>query len=111
MIFLKKDAALPVKKLLESAVANAKHNYNIKEDTLKIENITADEGKILYRWMPRAMGRATPIRKRSSHIILTLVADKKEEEKKEKETKEIKTEKKVAKKAVKKTNLKTKNNK
>jgi len=67
-----KDAALPVLKLLRSAIANAKHNYKMKEEDLRIKNITVDGGAILYRWMPRAMGRATPIRKRSSHITITI---------------------------------------
>lgn len=105
--FLQKDAALPVKKLLESGIANAKHNYNIEKDKLKIENITVDEGKILYRWMPRAMGRATPLRKRSSHITLILIGEK-EEETVKKDV--VDTNKKIVKKEKIKKVLKTKNN-
>lgn len=67
-----KEAALPVLKLLRSAIANAKHNFEMKEEDLKVKNVTVNGGAILYRWMPRAMGRATPVRKRSSHIEITL---------------------------------------
>jgi len=67
-----KHGARPMKKLLLSAVANAKHNFNMKEDGLKIKQIIVNGGPILYRWMPRAMGRATPIRKHSAHIEITL---------------------------------------
>jgi len=70
----KKHAARPVKKLLESAVANAKQQ-NIKTDELVIETAFVDEGKSLKRWMPRAMGRATPLRKRSSHITLVIAGE------------------------------------
>lgn len=117
--FSGKQAALPVKKLLESAVANAKHNDNAKEETLKVETIFVNEGSTLRRWMPRAMGRATPLRKRSSHITIILSGEaeesKKEVKKEEKteETKEVKkqttakkTEKKEVKKSVKKTTKK-----
>jgi large subunit ribosomal protein L22 len=68
----KREAARPVLKLLQSAIANARHNHELKEDGLMIKNITVDGGPILYRSMPRAMGRATPIRKRTSHIVLVL---------------------------------------
>ncbi len=70
--FSKKSAALPVLKLLNSAVANAIHNHDLKIDTLVIKEAMVDEGATLHRWMPRAMGRATPLRKRSSHITLVL---------------------------------------
>jgi len=110
LTFSGKRAAHPVKKLLESAIANARHNHNAKEETLKIETIFVNEGPTLRRWMPRAMGRATPLRKRSSHITIVLSgeadeskevkkevkkenkkADKKEEKKETKVAKEIKT--------------------
>ena len=73
--FSKKHAARPLKKLLESAIANAENNNNLKKDTLKVETIYVNEGSTLRRWMPRAMGRATPLRKRSSHITLVLEGD------------------------------------
>ncbi len=59
-------------KLLESAVANAEHNHELLGDDLKVAFITADEGPTLKRFRPRAMGRATPIRKRTSHLTIGL---------------------------------------
>jgi ribosomal protein L22 len=59
-------------KLLESAVANAEHNHELLGDDLRIVAITADEGPTLKRFRPRAMGRATPIRKRTAHLSIAL---------------------------------------
>lgn len=70
--FSKKHAAKPVLKLLKSAIANAGHNHQIKPETLVIKTAYVDGGATLHRWIPRAMGRATPIRKRTSHITLIL---------------------------------------
>src|SRR3989339_2188194 len=70
--YSKKGAALPVKKLIESALANATNNFELKENNLYIKEITANDGPTLKRWMPRAHGRATPLRKRSTHIAVTL---------------------------------------
>ena len=71
--FTRKKAALPVQKLLKSAVANAVENDGISDvDTLVIDRIMVDEGPTLKRFMPRARGRATPIRKRTSHIRIIL---------------------------------------
>ncbi|MCF7860316.1 50S ribosomal protein L22 [Patescibacteria group bacterium] len=70
--FLNKLAADPVKKLIESAVANADHNFSIERSNLYIKEIKADEAITLKRWMPRAHGRATVLRKRACHIHLTL---------------------------------------
>jgi large subunit ribosomal protein L22 len=71
--FTRKKAALPVQKLLRSAVANAVDNGGINDvETLVIDRIMVDEGPTLKRYMPRARGRATPIRKRSSHIRVIL---------------------------------------
>lgn len=70
--FLKKDAALPVLKLLKSAIANAQHNFQLEPDKLIVKRITADGGMTLKRWRPRAFGRAAPIRKRTTHINLIL---------------------------------------
>jgi len=64
-----------LKKLLDSAVANAQQNADIDVDSLYISRIYADEGPTLKRWRPRAQGRATRIRKRTSH--LTVVLDEK----------------------------------
>jgi large subunit ribosomal protein L22 len=73
LTFTRKKAAKPVQKLLRSAVANAAENNGIDDvDALMIDQIMADEGPTLKRYMPRARGRATPIRKRTSHIRITL---------------------------------------
>ena len=71
--FTRKKAALPVQKLLKSAVANAVENGGVNDvETLVIDRIMVDEGPTLKRYMPRARGRATPIRKRTSHIRIIL---------------------------------------
>ena len=71
LTFLPKRAALPIKKLIESAVANAKANGEDVEK-LKVKNITVDSGGMTVRYMPRAMGRATPIRRKKSLVRVTL---------------------------------------
>lgn len=75
LYFSQKNSAKPVAKLIKSAIANAKHNHNIDEKTLVVKTAFVDGGAMQYRWMPRAMGRATPIRKRTSHITLVLEGD------------------------------------
>ncbi|MEK7558042.1 MAG: 50S ribosomal protein L22 [Patescibacteria group bacterium] len=70
--FLNKKAVEPVVKLLKSAIANAQHNFELDSDNLYIKTITVDEAQTLHRWLPRAHGRATPIRKKSCHINLIL---------------------------------------
>ena len=69
---LRRHAARPVLKVLRSAVANAEHNFDLVEENLYIETISVNEGPMQHRWTPRAFGRATPIRKRSSHIEVVL---------------------------------------
>jgi ribosomal protein L22 len=59
-------------KLLNSAVANAENNHELLGDDLKVAAAYADEGPTLKRFQPRAMGRATRIRKRTSHLTITL---------------------------------------
>jgi ribosomal protein L22 len=59
-------------KLLESAVANAEHNHELVGDELRIAAVYADAGPTLKRFRPRAMGRATRIRKRTSHLTIAL---------------------------------------
>jgi ribosomal protein L22 len=59
-------------KLLESAIANAEHNHELVGEDLRIHSVVADEGPTLKRFRPRAMGRATRIRKRTSHLSITL---------------------------------------
>ncbi|MCF7795096.1 50S ribosomal protein L22 [Patescibacteria group bacterium] len=67
-----KKVTLPLYKLLMSAISNAENNFELEKDNLMIKEIRVDDGATLKRWMPRAHGRATPIRKRSSHVMLTL---------------------------------------
>lgn len=74
LMFLKKDASRPVLKLLQSAIANAQHNFKLDRASLFVKTIMADGGPTLKRSTPRAMGRATPIRKRTTHITLILAA-------------------------------------
>ena len=69
---LPQRAAPVVLKLLRSAVANAEQKEMGDPETLRIERITVDPGPTLKRWVPRAMGRATPIRKRTSIITVVL---------------------------------------
>jgi ribosomal protein L22 len=72
LAFTPRSAAKPWLKLLESAVANAEHNHELVGEELRIESVHADEGPTLKRFRPRAMGRATRIRKRTSHLTITL---------------------------------------
>jgi len=70
--FFRKASALPVLKLINSAVANAEHNFKLDRDTLFIKKITADGGPVMKRWRARAFGRAAPIRKRTTHLTVVL---------------------------------------
>lgn len=70
--FAPQKGAPLLKKLIHSAVANAEQNSNVDVDTLYIKRIYADEGPTLKRFRPRALGRATRIRKRSSHLTVIL---------------------------------------
>lgn len=70
--FSSKHAAKPLQKLIDSAAANAVNNFELDKNNLFIKEVMVDEGPTLDRWMPRARGRATPIRKRTSHINLVL---------------------------------------
>ena len=72
LTFSNKKAAHIVKKVLESAIANAEHNEGADIDELKISAITVDEGPTHKRIQPRAKGRANRILKRTSHIRLTV---------------------------------------
>jgi large subunit ribosomal protein L22 len=78
--FSKKHAAKQIEKVLNSAVANAEHaarlaNAPVDVDALYIKLAVINEGQKLKRWTPAAMGRATPIHKRTSHVEI-IVADK-----------------------------------
>ncbi|MBU1179199.1 50S ribosomal protein L22 [Patescibacteria group bacterium] len=72
MDFNKKKAGGPFLKLLKSAESNAQRNFKLDTEGLYIKEIKVDEGPMLKRYMPRARGRATVIRRRSSHISLVL---------------------------------------
>lgn len=76
LAFLPKAAALPVLKVLNSAAANAVNNFKLDETSLVIKAATADQGPALKRWRARAMGRAAPIKKRTSHITIVLTDGK-----------------------------------
>lgn len=67
-----KKAAVILLKVLNSALANAEQKSEIDVDTLYVKNVFVDEGPTAKRWRPRAMGRATRIRKRTSHVTVIL---------------------------------------
>ena len=97
LTFLQKAAATPILKLLKSATANAEHNFKLDPRTLVIKKISADDGPTLKRWRPRAFGRAAPIRKRTTHVSITLApkegSSKAEDRSPKKEEKKTTTEK------------------
>ncbi len=70
--FLVKRASKPLADLIDSAVANASHNFNIPADQLYVKEFRVDEGVVLKRRMPRARGMAYPINKRTSHVFVKL---------------------------------------
>jgi len=72
LAFSTKKAAFIVKKVLESAIANAEHNEGADIDELKVHRITVDEGRTNKRYRARAKGRGNRIFKRSSHITVTV---------------------------------------
>ncbi len=72
LAFSTKKGAELIKKVLESAIANAEHNAGADIDALRVESIQVNEGPTMKRIMPRAKGRANRIMKRTSHITLTV---------------------------------------
>jgi ribosomal protein L22 len=72
LAFAPRGVAKDWSKLLESAVANAEHNFELVGDELHVIQIKADVGPTLKRFRPRAQGRATPIHKRTSHLSIAL---------------------------------------
>ena len=72
LAFTKKAFAKTLTKVINSAVANAQQNNQMDVDTLMIKRIAIDGGPTLKRYIPRAMGRATMVRKRTSHITVVL---------------------------------------
>lgn len=76
--FTNRRAAQAISKVIESAMANAEHNFAMDREDLVVAEAFADEGPTLKRFRPRARGRATKIRKRTSHITI-IVSDGEEE--------------------------------
>jgi large subunit ribosomal protein L22 len=72
LMFSDKGAARPLRKVLESAMANAENNDGLDPDELFVFNAYVDEGPTLKRYQPRALGRAYRIRKRTSHITVVV---------------------------------------
>jgi large subunit ribosomal protein L22 len=70
--FTNKRAAQILGGVLNSAAANAEHNSDADPDELRVKTVKVDEGPTIKRYRPRAMGRATMIRKRTSHITVEL---------------------------------------
>jgi large subunit ribosomal protein L22 len=70
--FQQRKAALPIRKLLDSAVANAE-GRNMDLDKLIVASVMVDKGPVMKRWLPRAHGRATPLKKQTSHVTVELV--------------------------------------
>ncbi|MBI2057407.1 MAG: 50S ribosomal protein L22 [Candidatus Yanofskybacteria bacterium] len=72
LLFLVKRSSGPLAKLLKSAVANAENNFGLLKDNLYIKDLVVNEGVKIKRFMPRAMGQASMIQRKSSHIKITL---------------------------------------
>jgi large subunit ribosomal protein L22 len=70
LMFNQKEAAEPMLKAINSAVANAVHNHKMSDQGLMVSRVIVDEGPKIKRFTPRAQGRATPIRLRMSHITV-----------------------------------------
>jgi large subunit ribosomal protein L22 len=74
LTYAMKKAKGPIHDLLDSAIANAAHNHKIDADALFVKEIRVDQGVVLKRSRPMARGSAFPIKKRTSHILITLDA-------------------------------------
>ncbi|OGL77979.1 50S ribosomal protein L22 [Candidatus Uhrbacteria bacterium RIFCSPHIGHO2_12_FULL_54_23] len=90
LLFDPHHPARALKKLIESAAANARHNFQLDAANLYVKQIRVDGGPVLKRMFPRAMGRGAPIRRRTSHITVILGervarSGKKEEKEKSKQ--------------------------
>lgn len=72
LTFIPRKAARLIIRTLKSALANAKHNFDLEKEDLMIKSIFVDEGPVLKRWRPRAFGRAAQIRKHASHLTVIL---------------------------------------
>jgi large subunit ribosomal protein L22 len=97
--FMPKRAADPIKKLIDSAVANARVNNGLAIEDLVVKNIEINQGVTLKRYRPRARGSAYRINKRTSHIVVTLESKKDKAAGEAAATPVVKTAKPVAKKA------------
>jgi large subunit ribosomal protein L22 len=73
--FSPRSAAQDIGKLIESAASNAENNHDLVADEMRVAEITVDEGPTLRRFRPRALGRATRINKRTSHIAVALTPE------------------------------------
>ncbi len=71
----RRRAAQPLAKLVRSAIANASHNHDLDENTLRISRVEVNQGPMLKRYRPRAMGRATEIQKKMSHVTVILESE------------------------------------
>ena len=78
LAFSPRSAAVEVSKVIESAAANAEANHDLIGDEMSVREIRVDEGPTIKRFRPRAMGRATPINKRTCHISVALVPEDEE---------------------------------
>jgi large subunit ribosomal protein L22 len=72
LAFSPRGAAVDIRKLIDSAAANAENNHDLVADDMRITEIRVDEGPTLKRWRPRARGRATRIDKRTCHVSVAL---------------------------------------
>ena len=70
--FSTRSAALDIRKLIDSAAANAENNHDLVADEMEISEIRVDQGPTLKRWRARARGRATRIEKKTSHVSISL---------------------------------------
>jgi large subunit ribosomal protein L22 len=73
--FSPRSAATDIRKLIDSAASNAENNHELVADEMRVAEITVDEGPTMRRYRPRALGRATRINKRTSHISVALVPE------------------------------------
>lgn len=99
--FVDKKSAIAIVKLLNSAVANAVNNFSLEKSNLYVKSIFVDQGPVFRRWMPKAHGRATKIKKYTSHV--TIVLDEKVEKLEQGTAKKLGTK---IKKIIKKSDLK-----
>ncbi len=73
--FMPHKAARILEKLIKAAVSNARHNHKMNEEGLRISEIFVNKGIVMKRFQPRARGRAFPIKKRTSHVTVSLAEE------------------------------------